>query len=251
MNEALAGELSRADDLQPDRLSDDLEALASRGAGRFDPARFAFIRGLLDRAGALREPRAVEVRRRARDVLNAFKSELEEEAAAARRIADELVAANSSLREVVETHLQRFDFRGLRQLSARQRRAIDATSSLLHTLRGDLEACLEAEPPSARPSISDCLQAQEKALLQSLASTTPERRELRSARQYRQSIQRASASRLLADSQALSPQDSGPLNPQKLATRALVTMEDLSPAAAGRLVTYLNTLFQLESLRTD
>ena len=42
------------------------------------------------------------------------------------------------------------------------------------------------------------------------------------------------------------PESAGPLNPQRLATRSLETMRDLSPHYLSRFVSYIDTLFWLE-----
>ena len=42
------------------------------------------------------------------------------------------------------------------------------------------------------------------------------------------------------------PAEAGPLNPQRLATRSLATMRDLSPHYLSRFVSYVDTLFWLE-----
>ena len=49
-------------------------------------------------------------------------------------------------------------------------------------------------------------------------------------------------------SQALAevPEAAGPLNPQRLATRSLAAMHDLSPHYLSRFVSYIDTLFWLE-----
>lgn len=71
-------------------------------------------------------------------------------------------------------------------------------------------------------------------------------RELRAARQLKQSRASELAIRLVEHAVQHGPVDPGPLNPHMLAIRALTTMRDLSPSYLARFVTYLESLFWVE-----
>ena len=57
---------------------------------------------------------------------------------------------------------------------------------------------------------------------------------------------RLNADKVVTQALAEVPEDCGPLNPQRLATRSLETMRDLSPHYLSRFVSYIDTLFWLE-----
>ena len=81
------------------------------------------------------------------------------------------------------------------------------------------------------------------------AATPPARpeRELTSARYFRELRQQLTAENRITRAVQEAPQDSGPLNPQKLAIRSLMLMRELSPGYLGRFVSYVDTLFWLEN----
>ena len=70
--------------------------------------------------------------------------------------------------------------------------------------------------------------------------------ELRAAGYFRDARQQRNAEKLVSREVLAAPEDSGPLNPQKLAIRSLLAMGDLSPAYLGRFVASVETLLWLE-----
>jgi hypothetical protein len=103
-------------------------------------------------------------------------------------------------------------------------------------------------------ALEDLLRAQESeavnAVRQGLSSENrpaePNNEELKSARRFRTAQVKRNADKLVTQAVEEIPQDSGPLNSQRLAARSLAAMRDLSPHYLSRFVTYMDTLFWLE-----
>jgi hypothetical protein len=75
----------------------------------------------------------------------------------------------------------------------------------------------------------------------------PRQEELRAARRLQSAMVRQNADKVLTQALAEIPEECGPLNPQRLATRSLQAMHDLSPHYLSRFVSYIDTLFWLEN----
>ena len=109
------------------------------------------------------------------------------------------------------------------------------------------------EDPRAAP-LDAALRQQELELADNLArQAAPEQRmaparreELRAARRFHSAMVELNADKVVNQAIAEVPEGAGPLNPQRLATRSLETMRDLSPHYLSRFVSYIDTLFWLE-----
>lgn len=75
--------------------------------------------------------------------------------------------------------------------------------------------------------------------------------DLRSAQRFRQSWERLGAEHRIQQAQLRSPQNAGPLNPQRLILQTLVRMGELSPHYLGRIMAYAETLLWLEETQTQ
>ncbi len=73
-----------------------------------------------------------------------------------------------------------------------------------------------------------------------------EKPELKSLKQFRDSLAKEHAEQRVADALANKPENAGPLNPEMLAIRSLATIRDLSPDYLNRFVAYMDTLLWLE-----
>lgn len=71
--------------------------------------------------------------------------------------------------------------------------------------------------------------------------------ELKAARRFQSAMVKLNADKVVTQAIAEIPEHCGPLNPQRLATRSLETMRDLSPHYLSRFVSYIDTLFWLEN----
>ena len=72
------------------------------------------------------------------------------------------------------------------------------------------------------------------------------REELKAARRFHSAMVELNADKVVTQALEEIPDACGPLNPQRLATRSLETMRDLSPHYLSRFVSYIDTLFWLE-----
>lgn len=108
--------------------------------------------------------------------------------------------------------------------------------------------------PNLAP-LESTLRQQELDLVGEIAAQAPDRtssapsnrEELLAARRLQSAMVRENADRVVTQALAGIPDECGPLNPQRLATRSLEVMRDLSPHYLSRFVSYIDTLFWLES----
>lgn len=102
-----------------------------------------------------------------------------------------------------------------------------------------LEAALRQQELELADNISQQAQPGQKNL--------PARREeLKAARRFHSAMVELNADKVVTQALEEIPEACGPLNPQRLATRSLETMRDLSPHYLSRFVSYIDTLFWLE-----
>ncbi|MEH6585672.1 MAG: DUF2894 domain-containing protein [Halioglobus sp.] len=102
-----------------------------------------------------------------------------------------------------------------------------------------LEAALRQQELELANNISQQAQPGQKNL--------PARREeLKAARRFHSAMVELNADKVVTQALEEIPEECGPLNPQRLATRSLETMRDLSPHYLSRFVSYIDTLFWLE-----
>lgn len=223
-----------------------LQVLCERGADLFDPGGFAYLDALIQRAQRAEGELAAWYDVRARRALGDYTDRAETARCDAVSSAQALYCESPALAPAINAALASWDNRALRRLEQGQRTAPDPGPLL--ALVSEIEA-LHRESPleDAGAGLEQHLRQQEQLILAEFGSAGG-RLELRSARSYRQRMQRTGADQLLAHSVADAPQESGPLNPQKLATRALSTMQQLSPSCSARFVSWLNTLLYLENL---
>jgi Protein of unknown function (DUF2894) len=110
------------------------------------------------------------------------------------------------------------------------------------------------EDPNLAP-LEHTLRQQELELAGEIARQAPDalqqaqsgQEELRAARRFQSAMVRQNADKVVTQALAEIPEACGPLNPQRLATRSLQTMRDLSPHYLSRFVSYIDTLFWLEN----
>ncbi len=249
-------------------LEDSLDTLQALGADQFQAARFHFICSLIERAEKLDQRRAVVCRDKARQALKIWLETLQAAVPQALQQAQTVLAEQPGLAPRLDHCLAHYDFAALQRLADRYSgRASGPLVELAQLL--DSAATLPEQEESSTDSLADFLRNQERELLaahaQSYSAQTSShahthshtraqfssgRSELRSARHYREAMQRVGASRLVERTVAESHPESGPLNPQMLATQTLSRMQTLSPAFSVRYVNYLQTLFSLDGFQT-
>ena len=110
------------------------------------------------------------------------------------------------------------------------------------------------EDPNVAP-LEQALRQQELDLVGEIAGQASDsgqafelrQEELRAARRFQSAMVRQNADKAVTQALAEIPAECGPLNPQRLATRSLQVMRDLSPHYLSRFVSYIDTLFWLEN----
>lgn len=184
--------------------------------GSADPARLRYIESLLLKAQQRGGKVGDILEKKAKVALSAYR-EKNSTAPATTPFSD---ASTRSLRELNQV------LEGLRQGEDDPRAA-------------PLEAALRQQELDLAVNIEQQAQAGESAL--------PARREeLKAARRFHSAMVELNADKVVTQALAEVPEACGPLNPQRLATRSLETMRDLSPHYLSRFVSYIDTLFWLE-----
>lgn len=196
-------------------LRADFTALRTSATGRYDPVQLRYIESLLCRWEKSRGKRAERLERRLRRSLQAYRAGQPTAAAAP---APEAPSAGT--------------YPGLAALRER-----------LRENGGDTDL----------PPLEQTLRQQELDLVGAIErrAQAPEgnglrQEELRAARRFHSALVGLNANRVVAQALEAIPESCGPLNPQRLATRSLATMRDLSPHYLSRFVSYIDTLFWLE-----
>lgn len=186
--------------------------------GALDPVRLRYIESLLSKAEASSGPLVALLEAKVREAITAY-------------------------RELETPHGQA----GHAQAPARQRELRHLTQ-FLNSLQGD-------EHDSKAPPLDQALRQQELELVDAVsveaqesgATALARQEELRAARRFHSAMTQLNAEKVVAQAIAEVPAECGPLNPQRLATSSLEVMKDLSPHYLNRFVSYVDTLFWLES----
>lgn len=235
----------------PDSPEAALTALRDTGADQFDPVRFRFIEAMLRRSTEHPEPVITQLEDRVlgaiEDYQLAFERARDEAAATIARLVIRFPDDTDSAQALFEAG----NFRQLRRTAYQMDRkaSLQPLSALtLRIVSGEGDAAGEA----GRESFDDLLRQQEDDIVSSFsaASRSPapqgQAQELKSVRQFRGTMAKLNAEKLVKQAVGEAPPDCGPLNPQMLAIRSLTAMSDLSPHYLSRFVSYIDTLFWLE-----
>ena len=233
---------------QPDGLRPGIAALLEAGAQRFDPVRFCYIEAMARRALDQPEPVARITEGKALAALNQYQADLvvaqQEAAAIVTRTTADFPDAADTVQQLFKQH----QFRAIRQLVCRlQRQNIpDLVAGLTNQVARSERA---ADDNAGAESFDDILRQQENDVVTAMSDATAATNnvsELKSARHFRQSLEKISIDKLVARAMQEVPADAGPLNPQMLVIRSLTTMRELSPQYLNRFVSYMDTLLWLE-----
>ncbi|MBA6412161.1 DUF2894 domain-containing protein [Parahaliea sp. F7430] len=245
-------EIPELDKTDVQSLSALIVSLRERGLQAFAPIRFAAIQALVKRLEQAGDQAALSSRLQSQavtglnDYIQGLLDTREQVQSQFTELLQRFPEAESELRRTACT----FDQRALQRLQRRLER--QRSSGPLAQLTAELSELSELATglPSSEGFSTD-LQAQEKQLLAEYQAASLPRAELRSAQRYRQAMLRVGAEQLVNQAQAQLPADSGPLNPQRLATRSITLMHQLSASYTARFVSYIDTLFYLESQPKD
>jgi len=240
-----------------EELEATLSALRENGAECFDPARFQIIFSMAGRARSLGVKAAGLVRKRALDRANDYQERLRREQARAEALAAEIDSTHQEHHQQAKALLVANQFAELRQLFGHLR------NQAMQEQLGQLSKQLAPTQPTVtsvhndKVKAHDFLRQQEFELTQSETAHESESAQLhrltqqvqlRSAQECREALAQLEAEHLVYQASRAEPEDSGPLNPKKLAIRSLLTLQELSPGYLGRFVSYLDTLAWLEQI---
>ncbi|MFV8816583.1 DUF2894 domain-containing protein [Haliea sp. E17] len=224
--------------LQLAELVAEIAQLAQSGASRFDPARFCFLQRQAER---LQQQRYCSQRslQRLAEALADYRQRLQ----AARD------QAGQALDAITDTGLHAlFDAQDFRALLRRLRRP--PVSTPLRQL-GQRRVPLEDSPARSGNPLQLTLKAQESALLDTHSTTSPTAqapREIRALGRARAARRERHRRERIANALTRTPSDAGPLNSHRLVTRAIRTLQDLSPAYLDHFINHVETLMELEKL---
>jgi hypothetical protein len=246
-----AAALTEQEAKQEADLEADLSALSEVGAQHFDPVRFHIIATMVDKSSRLRDAAAAGLRQRASHKLLAYQADMKRAQQFAQPHLETIDSLFPEYREAAAQLLAHADIRAL--------------ASLLEELQGQPggtplgQLCRQLQSDESQPrgettgsSPGDYLRQQELELTGGVSpgnATAYSNRPvpLKSAQLCRDALTQLQAEHLVKQASRAVPEDSGPLNPHKLALRSLTTLREISPGYLGRLVSYLDTLSWLES----
>lgn len=233
-------------------LPEQVAALAAAGADRFDAVRFRYIEAMVARAGRQRAPVARLLEARVEQALQRYRADFAAAQAQAAGLAGQLQARYPATSGEIHRLYEAGAFGALAALGRRLERggASDALTGLRERLRPQ-----PADASDEGLRFEDLLHHQEAVL----TGTAPRgggaqegtpaadcSGELRAMRRCRESALKRGAERRVAQAREHCPQDSGPLNACRLATRSLAIMREVSPQYLHRFVAYFDTLLWLE-----
>lgn len=220
-----------------ERLGLYLEEMRSQHVDAYDPAQFCLLESLLARARAseagIRNGLLAKVETRLQSLGADFlftRNACADRLAQLEKLEPELTAAARAMFEQGEYR------HALREIS-RQENPILAPGTLDQPEPGG-DKGLPLEPAA---SLAEAIQQQQQELFPRSQSD-----ELRSAQRVREVLLKQNAGSLIQQARQKAPQESGPLNPQRLALHSLVTMGELSSQYLQRFVSYIDTLSWLE-----
>jgi Protein of unknown function (DUF2894) len=232
-----------------------LGSLGEQGLQQFAPRRFHYLQSLLNAAGQQSPVVTQRLVAKAAQGIDALWEDYQICRDQAAVEFEQALALHGDLVAPLRSLLEAGDLRTLRrQLKAINRNAGDSPLRLLKEKLDQGYQTLEDNLQDA--SFADHLRKQERDMLLSLGNTgatesSDRSGELKSARRFRDTLVKVNADRLVKQSVEDAPEDSGPLNPQRLMIRSLSTMRDLSPHYLSQFVSYVDTLFWLEQVADD
>ena len=225
-----------------------LAALKAMGAEHFDSVQFRFIESMTAKAGTRSEPVASIVANKAFAALKVYQSALASERQSVSAVIAEVGARHPAAAPELQALFDTCRFSAAKRLAASldRRTAKTPLAALLKGLETEWQTTDES---LLRGPVSTKLQEQENRLLaaDSCEPAALPVGELKSARYFRALRQQRAAQDRVARALEEAPEESGPLNPQKLVIRSMLTMRELSPGYLARFVSCVDTLFWLEN----
>lgn len=233
------------------RLAELKDSLASN----LEPAKFAFIEGLIKRLSDPRQAQNSDLLARASVSLADYERALESQNRWAQEVVESIRVEQPDQLPLAQSLLEQNHFKALSRLCLRlsAQRAGDKSLFALREITAGLNKPAESDPVEQVPSIDDVLYQQEREARQGAGDTVPvqqdghgEQLELQAMQQFRASMKHVDIDKMIARAINECPQNPGPHNPQMLAVKSLTQMRDLSPHYLRRFAGYIETMLWLE-----
>ncbi len=198
-----------------------LAALREQGADQFDRPRWAYLEHL----STYLETATPRVAQRVQTRLQAALTDYESEWRATLSTVEDVTVAPPAVAASKVSDLT--DLTVSLQSSKAEKSKAGATSLTAQLQHEDARLCEKFGGAASAESLTD-------------------QRELHAATVLRGTLARLEVDQRVKRALAEAPQESGPLNPQRLATASLASMRELSPRYLEHFLSYLDTLFWLQ-----
>ena len=230
-----------------------ISALQERGEDRFDPVRFHYIQSLAQRSLSHSTSVSRMLETKTREAIAAYRADFTQAQEQAALVLERAATRCPAREEALQHLFERCEFKALQRLARQAESAarLPDLAALTARIDGKQPASDEDQPLQ---SLDDQLRQQEFDALQTATDAAGKPRpaaELKAARRLRASLKKRSGDKLVAQALGDIPQDSGPLNPQRLVLHSLETMRELSPQYLNRFVGYMDTLLWLQQSADD
>ena len=223
-----------------------IDSVLKRGGQSYDETRFRYITSLHKRSISQRQAVSAILTSKIQTLLQSYQADLliaeDKCKVLSRRIVVNFPEHKNAAKELEKN----YNVTALIKLEERLMRVSHKntihtlTHSLLHNDRGS----------ESEDSFSDLLVNQEQQAMLTYAAPKSgrrsDRKELKSARFFRESQERRYAENVVRLAVKDGPDNPGPINPHMLAIRSLSMMQSLSPNYLKHFLSYIDTVFWLE-----
>lgn len=227
--------------------------LAAKGADKFAAVRLAYIQSMLRRAESLNESVSALLVKKSLQACQHLQADFDRAQQAAKKhvasIAQQFTDAGAEANALFEVG----DFSAIKQLQ--NSLSNSQQQSPLHELTQQImQGGISSQDVTETSSFDELLRQQEHEIVQSFTDSLPtptsssstKINELKSLQFFRASWSKNITDTLVSRALNSAPENAGPLNPQKLVTKTLSAMRDISPEYVGRLVSHVDDLLWLE-----
>ena len=251
MNHAATGNPALAD--AADELLQKIAELESKGADRFDPVRFCYIRSMIQRSAEKSGSAGAAICQKASEALAGYQKNYEtarkQSEKAGSTLCEKFPHAEKTIRKLFENN----EFARIQQVGEKLRRhARRPHLSELKTHVGQLSASYRENQNSF--SVDDLLRQQEQDVIASMgAAPDPEKgtrpvkkTEITSLKRFRKTMAKMQSDRLVTRAINNSPEQAGPHNSQMLAINTLSALREISTGYLERVISHINALIWLQ-----
>jgi hypothetical protein len=223
-------------------LSSEINLLLEAGMNRFDPIGFHYLESMVKRAESKREQVVQIVINKVNVSIQSYRQRL----AKARLDAGEcLIYIETNFPDALEEGrllFDTYDYQALIRLKGRLALTLDLAKPPVNKTKSSLSALVELLSQSELLLVDD----QEGSAAHEEYPTKPVTKELKSLKYYQEYFTKLSADALVNRALSESPENAGPLNPQRLVIRTLSSMHDISPGYLSKLVGFYDATLWLQ-----